>query len=835
MVLDFDALGGGGKGPGAGVIEPRKIFTTLVRHPRFKFPSANQGEVLDKWFDARNRADNTIKMNTGSGKMLVGLLALKSSLNEGVSPAVYICPDNYLVGQVLNEAKDLGIAATDEPANAAFLSGESILVTNIHKLFNGKSVFGVGEKRIPVGAIVIDDAHACLSVVSEQFRIEVDAEHDVYERLLALFEEDLKGQSELGLIELKSGDPRALILAPFWAWYAKREQALAILHDNRADEALAFRWPLLKEVVQFSQCAFGGHGLEIASRCLPIDRIPSFATAKRRIYMTATLADDGVLVSQLAADAQSVIQPIRPKGAGEIGDRMIIAPQEVNDQITDDDVKALAVEVAKSKNVAVIVPSDARANYWRPVAGQVLMSSNIAAGVEKLKGGAHMGITVLVNRYDGVDLPEDACRLLIIDGLPEVQGLIDRVEANLLEGTDAYLLRQVQRLEQGMGRGVRSEEDRCAVLLLGSRLVQRINLPSARAMFTPATLVQMDLGRAVTQQVKGKPAVELLPILGLCMDRNTEDGVKWWQAGRARLAQAPEGQAAHIDGAVIRQRAAFDLLVAGQAKAAEQELQTAVNAQSDKMVRGYLRQQLAEIVNVVDPAQAQQILLSAVSDNRRVIKPLAGITHVRITAPAKQAAASSEAMSSRFVDANALVLFCNALADDLVWDKDRTDRFEAAIRDLGHLVGFGSQRPDKEYRDGGPDNLWAVGGLHFLVIECKSGVENDGRMIAKDHCNQLLGAHSWFKKNYDASCSSTPILVHPNHKFQKEASPSQDMRILDDERLTNLRKAIRGLGAAVASTGGFHDADVAQKLDQFAFTSAKFVGQHTRPFTTQPG
>jgi superfamily II DNA or RNA helicase len=73
-MLDFDALGKGGSG--AKVIEPQKIFTTLIRNSRFKFPSANQGEVLDRWFDKRSRRDNTIKMNTGSGKMLVGLLAV---------------------------------------------------------------------------------------------------------------------------------------------------------------------------------------------------------------------------------------------------------------------------------------------------------------------------------------------------------------------------------------------------------------------------------------------------------------------------------------------------------------------------------------------------------------------------------------------------------------------------------------------------------------------------------------------------------------------------------------------------------------------------------------
>ena len=38
-------------------------------------------------------------MNTGGGKTVVGLLMLKSCLNEGVGPAVYVTPDNYLVSQ----------------------------------------------------------------------------------------------------------------------------------------------------------------------------------------------------------------------------------------------------------------------------------------------------------------------------------------------------------------------------------------------------------------------------------------------------------------------------------------------------------------------------------------------------------------------------------------------------------------------------------------------------------------------------------------------------------------------------------------------------------------
>ena len=69
MALDIKKLGGGPRG-GAKLIEPRKIFTTLVRDVRFRRPSDEQGEVLDQWFAQRNRADDTIKMNTGAGKTL---------------------------------------------------------------------------------------------------------------------------------------------------------------------------------------------------------------------------------------------------------------------------------------------------------------------------------------------------------------------------------------------------------------------------------------------------------------------------------------------------------------------------------------------------------------------------------------------------------------------------------------------------------------------------------------------------------------------------------------------------------------------------------------------
>lgn len=99
MALNYKKLQSGISGQKQ--TDPRKIFTTLKRDTsKFKRPSDEQADVLHLWYAKKDRADNTLKMNTGSGKTAVGLLCLQSSLNEGVGPAVYVAPDKYLVKQV---------------------------------------------------------------------------------------------------------------------------------------------------------------------------------------------------------------------------------------------------------------------------------------------------------------------------------------------------------------------------------------------------------------------------------------------------------------------------------------------------------------------------------------------------------------------------------------------------------------------------------------------------------------------------------------------------------------------------------------------------------------
>ena len=668
---------------------------------------------MDGWYAERDQASITLKMNTGSGKTMVGLLCLQSSLNEGKGPAVFVVPDNFLVKQVLAEAKALGVMVTEDLHDAGFLAGHTILVINIWRLVNGRSVFGVGQgaAKIKLGSIVIDDTHACIATVADQFRIRLSDAHPAYKPLLDLFEEDLDQQSSSTLLDVKDNDPTAVMLVPFWAWVNKQKQAVGVLHPHRNDEDLKWPWPLMKDVLPLCQIAFGGGSLEIAPRFLPIDIIPAFTEAARRIYMTATLADDGILVSHFQADPAHILNPIRPKSGGDIGDRMILAPQEINPEITVDEIKALSAKKAETVNVCVIVPSHERAKYWSDIADQTLTADNIAVGTEKLREG-HVGVTVFVNKYDGIDLPAEACEILIIDGLPEVEGLIARAELMILNETRRQLIRQIQRIEQGMGRGVRSSEDHCVVLLIGSRLTQRIHNPEARNLFSPATRAQLQLGRDVTDQLKDKPLKDLETVMDLCL---TQEG-QWVDASRDAIVNADEADPGHVDEATVLLRQAFDAARLGRFDQAKELAQQAISTTDEKRAKGYIKQQLAEYVHRINPAEAQELQLSAVQLNRALVRPLQGITYSKLKAQTKgQAATASAFMAKLFLEKNDLLLWVNALTEVLVWGEEHTKQFERAFCDLGAFLGFGSQMPEDDCGKG-PDNLWGLGNLKYLVI-----------------------------------------------------------------------------------------------------------------------
>jgi replicative superfamily II helicase len=203
-------------------VNPIEIYDELDRRSETGPLRPVQEEILTEWWLHRKEdKDLILKLHTGQGKTLIALLILQSRLNENKSPCLYICPNIYLVKQTCQEAEKFGIGyltvADDNSLPDQFLNSEKILITHIQKVFNGKSIFGVGGKFTKINTIILDDSHACIDFLNESFKIRVSNEHKLYQKLLQLFEDDLREQGEGSFFEIKSGKYNTLLPVPYWS------------------------------------------------------------------------------------------------------------------------------------------------------------------------------------------------------------------------------------------------------------------------------------------------------------------------------------------------------------------------------------------------------------------------------------------------------------------------------------------------------------------------------------------------------------------------------------------------------------------------------------------
>ena len=804
--------------------DPRYIFASLSgRAPGFGYLRDVQGQVLDAWHARRRQRDVSIKMNTGTGKTAVGLLALRSSLNEGVGPALYVAPDKFLVRQVADQALRLGIKYTEDPDSSDYVSGDAIGIVTVHRLVNGRSIFGgpgsIRTEPVEIGAIVIDDAHACVRTVEDQATVSIPEVHPAFAQMLSLFEADLRSQSPARLTDLKNRAMGTIVRVPISSWAERIPAVMQILLENdNADDNSGWRfsWPLIRDILPACQAIFSSEAFEIQPMCPPTNMITSLEAARRRLYLTATLADDSVLVTHFGVSETAAKDPVTPSSAADIGDRLILSPRELNARMSDERVRDVVKTLATTHNVVVLVPSYRRSRFWEEIATLTVGAEEIEQAVESLKR-QHVGLVVFVNKYDGVDLPDDACRVLVIDGVPEAVNNAERREAEVLGGSDVLAHRKLQRIEQGMGRGVRSSEDYCVVLLLGASLSSVLAKPQMRKRLSPATQAQLELSMSVANAID---IDDLIDVIEQCLNRDDD----WLEVSRECLlaVRYAEGSTEPYSSSI---RSAFVAASIEQYADASDNMRSAVNSVTDRQMKGWLQEQLAMYLHFIDPVQAQKTLAGALKLNRRVMRPLSGVSYRRARSSIDQASTSSEFLAERFPNGTELRLSIEELQGRLVFDDQDASYFEAAIEELGSLLGFDSQRPEQQ-TGRGPDNLWALGDSRFLVIECKSEAAS---LVWKKDAGQLAHSMSWFSEKYDETCKATPVLIHHTGERDRDAILPPDSRLIDRTRLDALRQSLVRFATALTGRDRFDDDQtIAELLTIHGLTDQELVQRYTK-------
>ena len=456
------------------------------------------------------------------------------------------------------------------------------------------------------------------------------------------------------------------------------------------------------------------------------------------------------------------------------------------------------------------------------------MTENIVDGVKKLSDG-HVGLTTLVNRYDGIDLPDGACRVLAIIGLPEVSSFCERSDLAVLTDSENALRRQMQRIEQGMGRGIRSNDDYCVVLLCGTNLTSQIRTGKGTAMLMPATQVQMELTNRLAKQLAKSSIEEIHSVIQRCLDRDPE----WVNASKIALLKAKPDEGLKLYDWAIAVRAAFDHAKRNDHIEAANHLRMVIDETDDKNLKAWLTVRLAEVIQPVEPAEAQRILQGAHKLNSNVLKPIIGVAYQKLRPVTRDQAAEAQAYhSSRYLEAVDRMLATNGLLSALTFDPDRTEEFESAVDSIAYMLGIESQRPEQKFSEG-PDNLWHFPGGEFFVIECKSGATSS-QGISKKDLGQLGQSISWFKNKYGESVPMTPIMVHPLKIPGPGATKTSGTRVMTQSELTKLKKAFENYNTSLNDENILSDVRrIAKLLTTHHFTPNAFISTYTIPMKSK--
>ena len=779
------------------VSDPIELYKALDRASDKGPLRPSQDAILRQWnATGRGERDVIVKLHTGQGKTLVGLLMLQARLNEGKGPAVYLCPNNYLIDQTCEQARQFGIATcqADPDLPEAFLSSEQILVTSVQKLFNGLTKFGLERSSVGVGTLLMDDAHACADTIREQCKIRIDTSDAAYQALRTLFAAELEQQGVGTYADLCNGKNDALLPVPYWVWRDRESDVAAILSAASDRKSVKFAWPLLRNMLAHCQCVISGTLIEIEPQIAPLQSFGSYWRAEHRIFMSATVTDDAFLIKGLRLKPSTVVAPLLYSHESWSGEKMVLLPSVVNPLLD------------RSAIVAKFAPKDARRRYgvvslatsfkntgdWEAYGAKVATTETVWKDIDGLRKGNYEQTMVLVNRYDGIDLPDDACRILVIDGKPYSESLIDLYQEACRPTSDSTLMRLVRSIEQGMGRSVRGEKDYSVILGIGPDLTRALRDPHSRSYLSSQMATQIEIGIEIANYAKEDIAAGVdadtafFSLIRQCLGR--DEGWKAFYAEHMEKVE-PKGANKRLLDVYAAELEAEELFIAGDCISAVQRIQKLMDEHRfDAPDRGWYLQIMARYSYSFDRSEFNRLQLAAHGSNRMVMKPPQGLKVTKLSVISQ---GRVERIAQWIRDHNDYAQLDVALADvlgRLVFGV-KADKFEQALDELSRALGFAGERPDKEWKEG-PDNLWALDDVNYIVWECKDEVDLSRAEINKTEAEQMNRSAAWFKKHYQG-CTAIYIEIHPAYQVQSAANFLVEVNVMREKELKSLVKAVK--------------------------------------------
>ena len=348
-----------------------------------------------------------------------------------------------------------------------------------------------------------------------------------------------------------------------------------------------------------------------------------------------------------------------------------------------------------------------------------------------------------------------------------------------------------QKIEQGLGRGVRGEKDYCFIILTGGRLVSAVKNPRFKKFFSAQTQQQIDIGVEVTKYaVEDTNKKESKQIVIDAMNQMLSRDEGWKSFYRFKMNEIDEKKRDDtiLDILEIERNAEIAYNQGNYPKAKDQIYSIIIQyCQDDLLEKGYYQQEMARMTYPMSKVDSNKLQIAAHRDNRTLLRPKDGMIFKKLSVEGKRIERIREFIQ-QFDDYSGLKAQLELTLGSLNFNPD-TKKFELSLEAVGKYIGFTSERPEEAWKEG-PDNLWGVNKGEYILFECKSGTKETRGEIHQSEAEQLLNSTRWFEEKY-IDCVVKPVIVINPKLMARGAFLPENGEILDVGGLSKLKARIR--------------------------------------------
>jgi len=804
---------------------PDRLFRDLPRR-RHASLYDHQGQILRNYItNALTATDVALQLPTGSGKTLVGLLLAEWRRRKFREKIVYLCPTRQLVNQVAEEASTkYGIAI--EPftgkvsdyvptAKTAYIDAERIAVTTYSSLFNTNPFFKDPD------VIIVDDAHAAENYIANQWTLCLNRlnseDRDAFLAAASVLKPVLPNNHYARLTG-ECGETDDISWVDKIPTYRLRDIAdelrTAITEYIQTTDH-RYAWRMLADHLPACQVYVSSFEITIRPLIPPTWSHPPFNNAKQRIFMSATLGAGGDL-ERLTGRPRIQRLPI-PEGWDRqgIGRRFFIFPEK---SLTESETLGLRRELMRAGGRSLVltpslsgaeeVSADIEKNLKFPVFSGADLEGNKSKFVT-----TSPAVAVVANRYDGIDFPDDDCRLLFIEGLPRATNLQERFLMNRMGASLLFNERVQTRVLQAIGRCTRGLNDYSAVVVTGEDLPAYLTDRRRIKYFHPELQAELQFGIDQSTQVQPADILDNFRIF-LAHDEEWETVNEGILEARDSATQLPFPAMDELASVVVHeiewQTAMWNEDYAGAFEAARDIL----GGLNDSELRGYraLWHYLAgSAAEAAGKAGAAGFEAQAKAHFKKAKEAATGIPWLIALARGNGSSESQsdEAQTVSMLQVERLeaqLLKLGTLHNRTFSAREKEIRrllkdgitFERGQVLLGEHLGFiAGKRED----DASPDPWWIIGNT-AIVFEDHANAQGDMSTIDATKARQASSHPAWLREYVPEAARATilPVLVTPATKAKTGAAPHlgqvfhwglDDFREWAEEALVTIRQLRR--------------------------------------------